>query len=354
MIPHSRPTLGREEKEAVLAVLDSGQIAQGEKVAEFEKNFSQFVGRRYAVALSSGTSALYLTLLALPVSPGDEIILPSYTCVALLHAIDGVKAKAVPVDIDPEDFNISAKEVKRKIRRKTKAIIVPHAFGRGAQMDALLDLKIPVLEDGTQALGASAGEKKVGSFGIASIFSFYATKMITTGEGGMVLTDSARLAQKIYDLRDYDKKKNFCFRTNSKMTDLEATMGLAQLKKLPSFVLQRREIAKRYQEAFRGQQVILPAEGGNRTSVYYRFVVRFLKKPKEWFKHLNANGIDAKEPIFKPIHQYLNLPNSQFVHTARAMKEACSLPIYPSLSETECVQVCQALRKEKSQQHVEV
>lgn len=352
MIPHSRPTLGPEEKEAVCAVLESGQIAQGPKVMEWEKQFCEFAGRRYAIAVSSGTAALQLSLMALGIERGDEVIIPSFTCVALLHAVDAVGARPVIVDIRLEDLNISLAEVKRKIRKKTKAVIVPHNFGLPARVDELEKLPVSVIEDGTQALGGSIGDKKVGGFGRLSIFSFYATKMITTGEGGMILTNLPKLAERLHDLRDYDKKESYRFRTNSKMTDLEAAMGVEQLKKLPAFVARRREIAQRYQESLRNTGVISPFEASGRRSVYYRYVVRISKRQKEWLRRLRVRGIDVKEPVFKPLHQYLGLSSSQFPAASQAFRECGSLPIYPSMTDSECEEICQALRGEPSRVEV--
>ncbi len=343
MIPHSRPTLGSEEKKACLEVLDSLQIAQGERVASFERSFSELVGRRYAVAVSSGTSALVLSLMALDISRGDEVVMPSYTCVALLHAVRAVGAEPVLVDIEPADFNISVSYVKKKIGRRTQAILVPHAFGRASRMKELLALGVNIIEDGTQALGAQVGEEKVGSFGILSLFSFYATKMMTTGEGGMILTDSKRLADKLYDLRDYDKKNSYRLRTNSKMTDLEAAIGIEQLKKLPFFISRRREIAARYQDAIRNGNFITPTESAGCNHVYFRYVLRIRKGLNHWIKGLKQEGIEAKKPVFKPLHQYLELSDKNFPETVAAMREACSLPIFPSLSDEECGTLCRAI-----------
>lgn len=347
MIPHSRPTLGPEEKAAVQAVLESGQIAQGERVIEFERVFCEFTGRRYAVAVSSGTAALSLSFLALGISEGSEVIVPSYTCVALLHAIAGVGARPVVTDIDLGDFNISVPEVRRKISRKTKALVVPHAFGLPARIDELQELGVPLIEDGTQALGAHVKEKKVGAFGVVSLFSFYATKMITTGEGGMILTDFSRLAQKLHDLRDYDKKETYRFRTNSKMTDLEAAMGVAQMKKLPQFLKRRQELASCYSEALEDSEVILPSGGAERDPVFYRYVFRIPKRKRDFMKRLVSRGVEAKEPVFKPLHEYLGLADTKFPFTKQAMKESCSLPLYPSLTNEACRQICEAFRDEK-------
>ena len=346
MIPHSRPTIGDEEIRAVEAVLRSGQIAQGKKVEEFERHFCEHTGRRYAVATSSGTAALQLSLLALGIKKGDEVILPSYTCAALLHALDFAGAKAVLADIDPEDFNLSLSEVRKKARRKTKAVLVPHLFGRAARISEIARLGIPVLEDGTQALGASEGGRKVGNFGEVSLFSFYATKMIATGEGGMVLTDSRRTLEKLLDMRDYDKKSSYRFRTNSKMTDLEAALGIEQLKKLFAFIERRREIARRYHRAFMkeaGWKV--PVESAERPHVYFRYVARPPEPAKLWLKRFLSQGIDAKGPVFKPAHRYLGLPDRDFPGTAQAMQEAVSIPIYPSLTDSECRQICESVSR---------
>ena len=348
MIPHSRPSLGEEERKAVCSVLESLQIAQGPKVAEFEKAFCGFTGRKYAVAVSSGTSALMLALAAAGISKGDDVIVPSFACSALLHAVHILGAKAVPADIDPEDFNLAPKDAKKKIRRRTKAILAAHSFGRASRMKEIMALGLPVIEDGTQALGASIEGKKVGAFGEASVFSFYATKMITTGEGGMVLTDSKRLAGILSDLRDYDKKETHRLRTNSKMTDLEAAMGIEQLRKLPGFIQERREIASNYRSLLKDFPVLCPVGDEARDHVYFRFVVRMKKKPAAWAKDLRRRGIDVKQPVFKALHTVLGLSKSAFPQTEEAMKEAWSLPIFPSLTSGEWNEAAAAIEAASS------
>lgn len=359
MIPHSRPTLGEEEKRACSAVLESLQIAQGKRVEEFEKRMAALAGRRYAVAVSSGTAALQLSLFALGISKSDEIIMPSYSCAALLHPVMALGAKPVFADIEVDDFNISARETSAKIRKRTKAVIVPHLFGRAADTAQLERLGLAVIEDGTQALGASAGKGKVGSLGLMSIFSFYATKMITTGEGGMILTDSKKLADTLQDIRDYDKKQTFRIRTNSKMTDLEAAIGLEQLAKLPLFIEKRRAIARRYDKIFQASRVLAPVGNGVRDHVYFRYVARVPAKGAEkWLKALNGAGIEAKTPIYKPLHRYFKIPDSFFPVTAKAMKEAVSLPIYPAMTDADFNRVKNILelklREAQSRNYVEI
>ncbi len=343
-IPHSQPTLGREEKKACARVLDSRCLTQGKKVEEFEHRFARSVGRQYGIAVSSGTAALALALKALEIRRDYQVLVPSYTCAALLHALDFVGAQPVVADISAEDMNLCADSARKNKTRKTVAMIVPHLFGRAANMRALSRLGMPVIEDGTQALGAACFGKPVGSFGRLSIFSFYATKMMTTGEGGMIVTDSARLAARLRDMRDYDKKNTYRFRMNFKMTDLAAAMGLEQLEKLPDFIRKRRRIAEYYDLAFAASAMTtLPAVSLERDSVYFRYVLRIPSGLAALIRRLNRRGIDAKSPVFKPLHRYLRLSDAVYSETMRAMREACSLPIFPTLSQGAMRRVAQTL-----------
>ncbi|MCB9800525.1 MAG: DegT/DnrJ/EryC1/StrS family aminotransferase [Candidatus Omnitrophica bacterium] len=336
MIHHSKPSIGKEEKNACLAVLDSLYLAQGQKVHRFEELLAEKTGRRYGVAVSSGTTALQLALLAQGVSIGDEVIIPSYTCVALLHALDFVRAKPVLVDSDPEDLNMSVDQIRTKITRKTKAIIVPHLFGRAADMKKIVNLGVPVIEDGTQAIGATVNKKNVGSWGVMSVFSFYATKMLTTGEGGVILTDSSKKASFLNDVRDYDKKDSYRFRTNSKMTDLEAAMGIEQLKKLTQFVRARRKIAEFYNGELKKLELELPVDTPERPHIYFRYVLRAsAAKTQGLIRALNRGGIEAKQPVYKPLHRYLKLSDRDFPVASEAVKTTCSLPIFPALRLTD-------------------
>lgn len=246
LITHSRPSLDEDDIYSVVNTLRSNNIAQGIAVAQFENAMCDFIGiRGGAVAVNSGTSALHLSLLALNIKEGDEVMIPSYVCSALLNAIMYVKAKTCFVDIDPESYNIDTKDLKNKIRNKTKLIIVPHLFGLSADMKEIVKYGIPVIEDGAQSIGALYQGRQVGNLGIACVLSFYATKVITTGEGGMILSNSEEMLNKIRDLRDYDEKKHFKVRFNYKLTDFQASLGISQLKKLTSWIEKRRQIAKR-------------------------------------------------------------------------------------------------------------
>ncbi|MGC9310396.1 MAG: DegT/DnrJ/EryC1/StrS family aminotransferase, partial [Candidatus Aenigmatarchaeota archaeon] len=189
-VPHSRPTINEEDILCVASNLRSGKIATGGEVGVFEKEMSDYIGALGGVAVNSGTSALFLALKALEVKNGDEVILPSYVCASVLSAVNSTGAKPVLADIENEGYNICPKSAAEKITARTKSIIVPHMFGAPAGLEELLELKVPVIEDCAQSAGASYNGKKLGSFGAMSIFSFYATKVLTTGHGGMVLTCS--------------------------------------------------------------------------------------------------------------------------------------------------------------------
>jgi perosamine synthetase len=242
-IPHSRPTLGEDEVRAVTAVIRSGHIAEGEVVARFEKAFAGKMGVQHAVATSSGTAALHLILLAMGIGPGDEVIIPSYVCTALLHAVHYVRARPILAEIDPVTYNIDPDDVQKHITTRTKAIIVPHMFGLSANLDKLLNLDVPLIEDCAQAVGGTYHQKPLGTFGDAAIFSFYATKMMATGEGGMAASDSDEIIERIRDLKTYDEKEADKVRYNYKMTDVQAAIGEVQLGRLDDFIGERKRIA---------------------------------------------------------------------------------------------------------------
>ncbi|MBI5682451.1 MAG: DegT/DnrJ/EryC1/StrS aminotransferase family protein [Deltaproteobacteria bacterium] len=190
MIPHSKPTIEKEELSAVSDVLSLGQISQGLQVKEFERHFEEFFGLKKAVAVNSGTSALHLALIAVGVKTGDEVVIPSFVCTALLNAVNYIGAVPVIADINEEDFNLSPGDTKKRITKKTKAIIIPHMFGTPCnEIHGFKDIGIPIIEDCAQSIGAKISGHYVGTMGDVSTFSFYATKIMTTGEGGMVASN---------------------------------------------------------------------------------------------------------------------------------------------------------------------
>jgi len=341
MIPHSRPTIDQEEINAVTAVLESGQLAQGEQVLQFEKVLASLIGVGEAVAVSSGTAALHLSLLALEIGEGDEVVIPSFVCPALLNAIRYVRAVPVLADIGRETFNIDVRDLKRRLTRKTKTVIVPHMFGLPADIREIVALGVPVIEDCAQSLGSRYEGTPAGHFGTLSIFSFYATKVICTGEGGMVAANDRQLLDKIRDLRDYDEKADDRLRYNCKLTDLQAALGLTQLKKLPALIGRRRAIARQYDEFLRERLLPVPACPPDREHIYYRYVIR-TKHVAELLAAGGEAGIAYRRPVFKPLHHYLGMTG--YPETEAAFLETVSLPIYPSLSDMEVKTILHPVR----------
>jgi dTDP-4-amino-4,6-dideoxygalactose transaminase len=289
------------------------------------------------VAVSSGTAALYLALRALRVGPRDEVLLPSYVCSALVHAVQAVGATARLVEVDPDTFNLSPDDARRRLRRRTKAVMVPHLFGLPAELRELLALGPPVIEDCAQTLGVPYRGRSVGSFGAVSICSFYATKLVAAGEGGMVASSSSILLARIRDGRACDEQRRFIPSFNFKLSGLHAAVGLSQLRRLPLILARRRQIAERYDRALAGlpwrRPVCPPVCSDDRGHAYYRYVVRIPGGVDHIMAGLLRDGVTARRPVFRPIHRYLGLTG--FPVTDRVWREALSLPIYPGLTERE-------------------
>jgi dTDP-4-amino-4,6-dideoxygalactose transaminase len=340
-IPHSRPTLGAEELQALAEVLRSGLIAQGAQVAAFERELARTLGVRGGVATSSGTAALHLALLGLNVGEGDEVLIPTYACSALLHAVRAVRAVPRLVDSDPQSFNMDPEAARKARSARAKALIVVHSFGLPADLDALKELGLPLIEAGAHALGALYRGTPVGSFGEAAAVSFYATKLITTGEGGMVLSNNARILAAGRDFREYDQKEDARPRFNYKMTDLQAALGLAQLDRLPEFLKRREAIAAVYRERLRDVPLQPPLAPSDRVRVYYRYVVKGPLPADQYLASLQACGVEARRPVFQPLHRSLGLEG--FPGGEEAWEKALSLPLYPSLKDAEVEEVVAAV-----------
>jgi len=343
VIPHSRPTLDGSDVSSVSEVIRSGQIAQGEVVERFEKKVAKYIGVNGAAATSTGTSALHLSLLALGVKKGDHIAIPSFVCSALLNVVKYVGAHPILVDVDPETYNIDIHDLKKKIKKTTRAIILPHQFGLPADIDEVISLGVPVIEDCAQAIGAVYKGEKAGSFGSLSCFSFYATKVLSTGEGGIVVSNSRNLLNKIRDFREYDNKKNYSVRYNYKMTDIQAAMGISQLKKLNSFLLKRAEIAKRYVSELQGLCNLPVASYKDRRHIFFRFLIQIHGSVSKALEFFSERGVICMRPVYKPLHKYLHI--NGFPNTDVVWNRTISVPIYPSLTDKEICKVLDVLKQ---------
>lgn len=337
MIPHSRPTLDAEDAEAVVRVIESGQLARGPRLAAFEQAVARRLGRRAAVATSSGTAALTLALRALKVGPGDEVVLPAFACAALGHAVQAVGASAVLADVG-DDLGLLPESAFRRLSGRTRAVIVVHPFGHPLDLRPFLEWEIPVIEDCAQALGASRQGRPVGSLGTVAVCSFYATKMVAAGEGGMLLADSPSLLAQARALGAGNAAPDSF---NYRLSDLAAALGLVQLRRLEAFVARRRAIAERYDAAFAGTSVRTPPREADAEPCFSRYVVR-VPEAARLIQGLRRRGIEAKRPVGDP----LLLGDSDaaaYPGAARAFAECVSLPLYPSLTDGETESVIAAV-----------
>jgi perosamine synthetase len=350
-IPIARPQLGEEEKAAVMAVLDSGMLAQGQRVAEFEAHFAKLCGVEHAVAVASGTAALWLALLARQIGPGDEVITTSFSFIASSNAILFVGARPVFADIEPDTYLLDAAAIEDKITPHTRAILLVHLYGQSCDMAAITEIAerhdLVVIEDACQAHGATFEGRAVGSFGIGC-FSFYPTKNMTTGEGGIITTDDAALAGCLRLLRNHGQSRRYQhdilgyhFRT----TDLQAAIGLAQLTKLPAWNEKRIANARYLSERLQGVQV--PVVRPGRRHVFHQYTIRVSGDRQALQEHLQKHGIGTAIHYPCPIHRqpvYRSLGYSDVLPQAEAASQrVLSLPIHPSLSQSDLDRIVAAV-----------
>ncbi len=281
MIPIAKPLVGEEEIEAVVNVMRSGMIAEGPRVKEFEDEFKAYIGTEHAVAVNSGTAALHVALLAKGIGPGDEVITTPFTFIASSNSILFTGAKPVFADIEPETFNIDPEDIKNKLTPRTKAIIPVDLYGHPAEMKAIMDIAadrgLAVIEDACQAHGAIYHGKKVGSFD-TGCFSFYPTKNMTTGEGGIITCNDAKLAEKARMIKSHGSKVRYHHEMlgyNLRMTDMGAAIGLVQLKKVDGYNEKRNRNAGLLSEKLKGiKGLVTPSVKDGCKHVFHQYTIR--------------------------------------------------------------------------------
>jgi perosamine synthetase len=353
MIPINIPSIGEEEIQAVVAVMRSGiltsALGSGPKVTELEKNYAQFAGVNHAIAVNTGTAALHAALMATEIKTGDEIILPSFTFVATAEAVVLAGGKPVFADIDPLTYTLSSIAIEKAITTKTKVILPVDLYGLPADIKLIKEIasknNLRVIEDCAQSHGATCEGKPTGALADIACWSLYAAKNIGTGEGGIVTTNNDKLAEKVRMVRTHGEKvkyQSLMLGTNYRMTEIQAAIGIVQLKRLPEFFKKRSQNAKRMTKNLsKSNKIVLPPNLPNRKPSWYLYTVRIKDATEEKRNRIirqmreKSIGADAyyptpinQMPYYKKTFGTFNLPE-----TEKAAKQVISLPINPTITE---------------------
>lgn len=361
----SRPDITAEEIEAVCTVLRGPDLSLGPKVEEFEGAFAGYLGRRRAVAVSSGTSGLFLCMLASGIGPGDEVITTPFTFIASATSIMAAGAKPVFVDIDPVSLNIDPAGIESRITDKTKAILPVEVFGDPTGMDEVCEVAhrhgLMVIEDSCEALGSALNGKKVGTFGKMSVFGFYPNKQITTGEGGMILTDDDGLADLCVSLRNQGRGKGGGWLGherlgyNFRLSDINCALGIVQISRIEQIKAKRRQVAAWYQEMLADENgLIVPKELAGSDMSWFVFVVRLAEGFTIEQRALVLQGMTQADiqvsNYFPPVHlqpfmvEQFGYSEGDFPVTELVSRSTIALPFYNNLAQEEVAVVCETLK----------
>ena len=357
MIPYGKQTIEQDDIQAVVDVLKSDFLTTGPKIAEFEQTVADYVGAKYAVAISNGTSALHAACFAAGIEPGDEVITTPLTFAASANCVLYCGGTPVFADVDPKTYNIDPEDIQRKITDRTKAIIAVHLAGQPCDMDAIHSIArehgLIVIEDGAHALGSVYKGKKVGSMSDMTTFSFHPVKPITTGEGGMIVTDNEDFYKKMILFRSHGITRDDSMMTrndgpwfyqqfdlgyNYRITDIQCALGCSQMKKLDRFLARRKEIVAHYNEAFADcDNIITPYQLSDTESGWHLYIVQVKKcDRRQVFENMREKGIGVNVhyiPVY--MHPYYQEHGYENVHCANAEEiysHIISLPLYPGLT----------------------
>lgn len=362
-IPVAAPVLDGREIEYVMEALQTGWISSiGRFIEAFEHGFAEFCGVKHAVACNNGTTALHLALVALGVGPGDEVIVPSLTYIASANTVTYCGAKPVFVDNDPVTFNIDPKELERKITPRTKAIMPVHLYGHPADMDPIMDLArehgLLVLEDAAEAMGARYRGRRAGSLGDCAAFSLFGNKIITTGEGGMVTTDSDELAARLrlYRGQGMDPQRRYWFPVigyNYRMTNVAAAIGLGQLERIEAHLAARRRVAEGYDARLSSlrQHLSTPHTESWAEHVYWMYTIQLVDPSRAHrdavMAAMDAEGVETR-PVFHPLHTlppYAPIADGDYPNAVSCAARGINLPTHGRLSEADLDRVAAALAR---------
>jgi len=367
MIPINQPLIGKDEVEAVVEVLKSGILTEksgrGPRVLQFEKEFAKFIGVRHAVAVSSGTAALHAALLGARIQPGDEVVIPSFTFSATAGAVALTGARPAFGDIDADTYSLTAESIEAALTRGTKAIIPVHMYGLCADMDPIMEMArkrgIVVIEDAAQAHGAEYNGRRAGSLGDSACFSFYGSKNMTTGEGGMVTTNDDDLAEQVRMIRTHGEERPYWVSRqghNYRMPEIAGAIGIVQLKRLPGFLEQRKKNAEYLTEKLSVLgKLMMPREPAGRRHAWNLFTPRLrganAGKRNKLVEKLRSKNIGASVYYESPVHMlpyYRDIQStrrSALPETERACRQIFSLPVHPELKQTELQFIVETVKR---------
>ena len=375
MLAYGRQWIDEEDIQAVVNVLKGDYLTTGPSIEAFEKTVAEYVGVKYAVAVSNGTAALHCALFGCGIKEGDEVIVTPMTFAASSNAILYLGAKPIFVDIDPLTYNINPDEIEKKITDKTKAIVAVDFAGHPVQLERIMAIaekyKLKVVEDAAHALGSEYKQKKIGTFAHATTFSFHPVKPITTGEGGMIVTDDAEIYQRMSMFRTHGitRSKDLVINPNEgdwyyeqqllgynyRMTDIQAALGISQMKRIDEFIARRREIVQKYNEAFAEiEEIITPYEAEDCKSGYHLYVIRIKPEKlkvgrREIFDALKAENIGVNVhyiPVYRhPYYKQMNIDGSSCDVTENVYNTMITLPLFPKMSEEDIEDVIVAVKK---------
>jgi len=362
----SRPDITAKEIDAVCEVLRGPDLSLGPKLTEFEKAFTDYTGSKRAVAVNSGTSGLFLSMLALGITTGDEVITTPFTFIASASSVMMAGAKPVFVDIDPENLNIDPAKIEARITDRTKAILPVEVFGNPAGLDKVSEIakkhNLSVIEDSCEALGSELNGKKAGTFGTMSVFGFYPNKQITTGEGGMILTNDDSLADMCVSLRNQGRGPDGTWLGhdrlgyNFRLSDINCALGIAQLSRIDQIKTKRLQVAKWYQQMLADEsRLIVPTEPDGCDMSWFVFVVRlaegFTLDHRERILHAMRNENIQVSNYFPPVHlqpfivELFGYNQGDFPVTEAVCKSTIALPFHNNLTKDEVAIVCKTLKE---------
>ncbi|KAB2946669.1 MAG: DegT/DnrJ/EryC1/StrS family aminotransferase [Candidatus Methanoperedens sp.] len=361
MIPLSRPDIGEEEIRLVNEVLRTDWLSMGPKVGEFEKNFADYIGTEYAIAVNSGTSGLHLCMKSIGINKGDEVITAPFSFIASSNSIIFENGKPVFVDIDPHTLNIDAEKIEEAITRNTRAILPVHVFGQPCKMDAIMDIaednNLSVIEDACEAVGAEYNGRKAGTFGDASVFAFYPNKQMTTGEGGMIVTDNKDIAQSCISMRNQGRSEkgewldHIRIGYNYRLDEMSCALGIGQLKRINELLEKRSRVADEYSKQLSGIEGVKTQylDPGVKMSwfVYVVQVGEYIDRNKVMV-YLKEHGVSCR-PYFTPIHlqpfykEMFGYDEGDFPICEKVCNSTIALPFYGNMDKGTTRKVCNTL-----------